>query len=455
MGNEVTYWELWNKIKDRKIQVIYERNKVVNKKDMETAKKEAGKELREMGLNENSSPEDIKKALEEEKKNELIERWLKNPEIFKIITESEFDKKIVREELTRKVIFLCANGRLVKNCQIASYNLLVNDEAGAGKDYVTSKVLEIIPKEVYFKKTRISPTAFTYWHNSMYEPDWNWDGKILYTEDISENVLNSEVFKVMCSSGSSATIVIKQRAFEIDIKGKPVVITTTANSIPNPELTRRFEILNLDESTDQTREIMIRHSLYAMDGENNEYNKEITEAMKYLERVCVKIPYAEKLFMLFPTHSVMMRTKFPRFLDLIKASAAFHQYQRGRDSEGFIIANEQDYMIAGECMKKLTSNNYMVSLTKNQKRILEKLEQSNEPLAATKIREQMNNFLSLPAIITNLSQLTGYGLLKVCLEVGAFNREVEKYTINPAIKQEMGLVFPKFETLINTKEELK
>lgn len=171
---------------------------------------------------------------------------LKDPDIFNKITEIEFDKKIVGEVGSRKVIFLCsAGGRLIKNCQVASYNILVNDEAGTGKDYVTGKVLEILPKEVYVHKTRISPTVFTYWHNKEYEPLWTWDGKVFYPEDISEIVLNSDVFKVMCSSGSSATITIRQRAVDIEIEGKPVMITTTATATPNPELVRRFVILNL------------------------------------------------------------------------------------------------------------------------------------------------------------------------------------------------------------------
>jgi len=213
----------------------------------------------------------------------LVLDILQNPNLFNEITEIEFNKKIVGEIQTRKVIFLCAaGGRLIENCQTASYNLLVNDEAGTGKDYVTGKVLEILPKEVYIKKTRISPTAFTYWHNSTYEPDWSWNGKVFYAEDISENVLNSDVFKVMCSSGSSATIVIRQRAYDIEVVGKPVVITTTATATPSPELTRRFVILNLDSSENQTNAIKKRHSKYAMIGIVPEYNENYKFAMQFL-----------------------------------------------------------------------------------------------------------------------------------------------------------------------------
>lgn len=394
--------------------------------------------------------------IDEEIKNsdELIKEYLMRKDLFNFITEKELDKKIVREYGTRKSIFLCAaGGRLVENCQIASYNLLINDEAGTGKDYITGKTLEILPKDIYIKKTRISPTVFTYWHNSNYEPEWTWDGKVFYTEDISEGVLNSEVFKVMCSSGSEATVVIRQRAIDIDIIGKPVMITTTATATPSPELTRRFEIVNLNESLNQTKEIMKRHCEYAIKGITPEYDPKITEALSLLKRVKIKIPYALKLHSLFPANSLMMRTKFPRFLDFIKASAAFHQFQRKVDEEGYLLAEGQDYDIATEVMKKLTSNKYLISLTRNQRRIVEYLEKvveidSEYSESASKIREQMNNFMSLPAMQTNLSIMSGYGILKVKLEEGVNNREVEKFTLNNNILEKDSLIFPSFEVLI-------
>jgi|SRR6056297_636404 len=383
---------------------------------------------------------------------------LKDSNIFENITVNELDKKIVKEIPARKTLFLCANGRLVKNSQVASYNLLINDEAGTGKDYVTSKTLDIIPDEQYVKKTRISPTVFTYWHNSFYEPDWTWDGKVFYTEDISEAVLNSEVFKVMCSSGSEATIVKNQRAIEISINGKPVIITTTANSIPSAELTRRFEIVNLDESLNQTREIMKRHCEYAEKGITPDLNEDIKNAMKFLKRVNVTIPFAKNLYLLFPPESVMMRTKFPRFLDLIKASTALHQFQRKWTSKDTVVAERRDYEIATEVMEKIASNKYLVSLTRNQKKIMEFIEKKtdkdeNFKANATKIRSLMNNFISVPAMYTNLSQLTSYGLLKSELKEDDRGRETEYYYLSEIISNGIHkIVFPKFEDLDKGEE---
>jgi len=380
---------------------------------------------------------------------------LKDPNIFYLITEQEFDKKIVGETESRKVIFLCACGRLVENSQVASYNLLVNSESGAGKDYVTSRVLEILPKEHYIKKTRISPTAFTYWHNSAFEPDWTWDGKVFYCEDISEGVLNSDVFKVMCSNGSSATIVIKQRAYEIDISGKPVVITTTASANPNPEAIRRNVLLQLDESVNQTKEIMKRHAEFKKKGIVPEYDSKIIEAQKFLKRVKIKIPYADLLCSYFPEENIIMRTNFPRFLDFISASTALHQFQRQKDMKEFILAEGQDYDIARDCFLKLFSNKYMIPLTRNQKQILNYFDET--PSLKGSVSQLYNtheiNFISDRALETNLKILVRYGILTTSIEKDVLNRDVVVYSLNKAYSINESLNLPKFEEIIRNASE--
>ncbi len=372
---------------------------------------------------------------------------LKNPNLFSDITEAEFDKKIVGETESRKVIFLCSQGRLVDNCQIASYNLLVNDEAGVGKDYVVNAVLEIIPKEIYIHKTRISPNVFTYWHNPKYEPEWTWNGKVFYPEDISENVLNSDVFKVMCSKGSSATITINQMAIEIDIKGKPVMITTTATATPNPELTRRFVILNLDSSIDQTKAIMKRHSEFKKKGIVPEYNPRYAEAMKYLQQVKVKIPFADLIDNYFPSTNVIMRTHYPRFLDFICASAGFFQYQRKKDSEGFVIAEGQDYDIARDCFLKLCSNKYMISLTINQKKILSVFESCSKLKGSVSKLHSIMPFVSDRALQTNLGILAKYGILGTSTGKDTWNRDVEEYSLAESYKPNEQVDIPNYETI--------
>lgn len=356
----------------------------------------------------------LEKEKEQEKEWLLKEYpFLLSKDMFFTITDKILDDFIVGEYEARQTIFLCSCGHLVENCNIASFNLLVNDSAGTGKDYITSKILEVWGVKC-IKRTRISPTVFTYWHNSKFEPTWTWNGKILYLEDVSNAVLNSSVFKVMCSSGSHTTVVKDQRAIDIKIEGKPIMIITSATAAPNPELTRRFTIVNLDSGIEQTKAIMKRHLKYAVDGKKIEMDREVLYSLLNLHPVKVRIPYAEKLFKHLPTESVIMRTHILRLIDYIKASCAFYQFQREKDEDGFYIATEQDYQIAKIAIIKTTSNQYMIPLTKDQKKILavfEKIDEEHNHWYTVNDLEVNISWLSDKWLRQQLDKLVEYGLL--------------------------------------------
>ena len=401
-----------------------------------------------------------KKTCDEEKEppKEMLS-LLKNKTIFDDITKKELDKKIVGELLARRLIFLCSCGRLVTNCQIASFNVLVNDETGLGKDYTTKNTLIIWGEKIMIYKSRISATALTYWHSAENEPNWTWNGKILYLEDIGEQVLNSDVFKVMCSSGSDATIVKEQEAIDIKINGKPVIITTTASAVPNPELVRRFIIAGLTESKNQTEMIMKRHSEFSERGDVPEYDNNITIALSFLKPKKVKIPYASRIFGKFPQSHPIMRTLYPRFLDFIKASACLHQYQRETDNEGFIIAEGQDYEIARECIETIKSNKYMIPLTINQKKILEIFYKGKDNPVTEQIKgsivklHSIFNFLSQPALQTNLGILAKYGIIEVYSTTDSYGRDTLGYILNKKYVNDFETKLPEFKKLFKEKHQ--
>jgi hypothetical protein len=285
---------------------------------------------------------------------------------------NELHKEIVGEDDTIKTLVLCVSGRLVENCNTTSYNLLVNSESGAGKDHAVRGVLRLFRKNIdYISKTRISPTVLNYFH--VNEPDWTWDGKVFYNEDTSSSILNSDVFKVMCSTGSDATIVDKGKAKDLEVNGKPVMIITSASASPSPELIRRFVIINLDESIEQTKEILKRQSERAKTGETNQYDENLMKALTWLKRKKVRIKFADKLDGFFPSNNIIIRTHYARFLDYIKASCVLHQFQRETDEEGYLVATGQDYDLARTVLIKTTSNKFMIPLTKDQRNILEEM----------------------------------------------------------------------------------
>lgn len=327
---------------------------------------------------------------------------LSNPKLLDLIVKEIQEKRVVGEEETIGCIFIVTNCRLVKNIKATSSNLNVNDESGLGKDWIVKAVLDILPDNVVVYRTKITPELLTYWHNAKYEPEWTWNGKILYIEDISSVLLNSDVFKVFSSGGSKATVLIKQYPVDIIIDGKPSMIVTSYHINPNNENLRRYPICFCDSSEEQTLEIMKRQSIEDATGEIYSYNPELKTALSKLRRVTVIVPFAKELPEFFPKNK-FMRTHYKRFLDYIKSSAALHQFQREKDGYGTIIATGKDYDIARKILLKNTNNPSMIPLTREQDNIFNFFKEnadkwysvndieSNFPISSEWLRKQLKN----------------------------------------------------------------
>lgn len=264
---------------------------------------------------------------------------LKEPQLLKkLLQETDL---VVEGEVEARYSLILSLGSLWVEGEKNMLHTLVNSASSAGKGHVSKAVFDLLPKHLGIYRTRITPTALTYWHAG--DNEWSWDGKLLFLDDVSDNVLNSEVLKVMLTEGNKATVTKDQKALEIEITGKPLVWLTTANSEANEEATNRLLFLSLTESEEQTRAIMRRQAEVAAGlREVRDYDFKLRQSLGLLERVKVAVPFSLKLDSLFPS-PISMRRDFPRFLGLIKASAALHQYQRARDEQGRVIATWADY----------------------------------------------------------------------------------------------------------------
>jgi hypothetical protein len=285
-----------------------------------------------------------------------IYKILKDPGLFDIITGIEFDKRIKGEAKSRRAIFLSLCDIWVDDSKMP-INTFVSSESSAGKSFICKQIVKIFPKDLVEYRTKITPEAFTYWKaNNL---DWSWDGKICFLEDVSQTILDSSTFKVMCSEGSTATIVHKQKAIDIEIKGKPVMLVTSARTSPNVEILNRFQIISLDESDKQTEDIVFN---IAKDDDLAKYDEKIIKALGYLKRVKVKINFGERIAQylkeFYNFKSLRLRRDFSTLMGLIKCSAAINQFQRDVNKEGYILANEKDYEIARDCINYIQSHTF-------------------------------------------------------------------------------------------------
>lgn len=326
----------------------------------------------------------IKKTKETEpiiEVDEETEPILKNPKLIKRLVE-EVQKKVVGETTPiQTILTVSIGGSLCQNATPTSTNLCVNSKSGAGKDIVSNSTLSLLPDEQkVFKRTKITPQAFTYWkHREQKNNEFTWSGKTVYLEDTPNSLLNCDTFKTMSSGGSRATVIKEQNAIDILIKGKPSMIITCAESEPNLEMLRRFAIIYLDETQSQTREIITRIGKDAEKGRDPQYDSNIIKAVLTLKPYSVRIPFAQTLSKYFlEFDAIFFRTHFRRVLDYVKFTTIIHQHQRKVDENGFLLSTWKDWDIVLPCLKALTQTKLGFNLSHKQKKLIDVMKKSNE-----------------------------------------------------------------------------
>ena len=318
-----------------------------------------------------------------------IRQQLSSPDLVKNILV-EGHKTVAREDDALIVLLINNWLNLVKNAQPTSSNLAINSKSRAGKDHIAKNFYKIIVRpELYIHFSKVTKTAFTYYKHG--DNNWTWDGKQLHIEDISTDVLQSSVFKTLCSGSNKALVTVNQEAVEFNVPGKPNITITAYDIDFNQEALGRFSILHLDESEEQTHAVKVYLGKKGSGTNNLSEDSLLREAIWHLSPVDVVIPFESALIDLFP-NSVIMRDIYGRFLDYIKASAAGHQYQRERDDKNRVIATYDDFLIARITLLKTYSNLNMISTTSKDERVLDYLK---EHPGATKI---------------DLKQVSGIGL---------------------------------------------
>jgi hypothetical protein len=381
---------------------------------------------------------------ERKMESEQIKELLKKGRLWDYIIVDELDKKHKGDIPAKEVIFLCSVGRLIKNKNPYSYNILVLDKSSAGKDSLVGSVLKIFPREDYETYARITSKSLNYLHSLDTEPDYDYNGKILYLKEITEDILNNEVMKEFTSGDEdiSRVAITKQKGAGVDIKevkGHPCVFTTTATTIPTEEIRNRFNIIKLDLSEEQTARTFIR--------EKEEYNEKIKEFLRNLNPYEVEIPQELFNFIVkaFPRNKVRYRRDFQRLLDFIKAVTLFNQEERQRKGTGILIAEPEDYDKAKDIFINAFSTSSTLPLKDIDERIVKVLEKSEKPLSAKQILNEMGGIITIQNLYPHLRSLVLTEILNELTDRDVFNNITTNFILSEEFKDKKPFVLPNFE----------
>jgi hypothetical protein len=292
-----------------------------------------------------------------------------SPKLMYYLIKEVQKEGIVGEEDNIIVLALKISLRLVKNASATSSNLLVSDDTGGGKDFLTMGMCKtmLIKEKTFFHRTAISPKVFNYWQPIDLETkeEITWNGKILYLEDPEEELVKSQAFKVMASGGTAITVVKDQEVFQKQIDGKPIIILTSMKTSIDIEGERRWDCLRLDLSPQLTEKVKERVALRAAGLIDYNPDEGFRDLLRSLMRVEVVIPFAREIVKGLSNHS-NIRTQILKLLDYTMASAALHQYGRKKDSKKRIIAEPIDFEYARMAFLKLRDDEALAVNKKEQ-----------------------------------------------------------------------------------------
>lgn len=356
---------------------------------------------------------------------------MKDEKLIRHIIKEVQEEGVIGEEDSITILTLKIMLRLVKGANAAGGNILVSDNTGGGKDHLTKNVCKVLleDKLTCLHRTNLSPKVFNYWQpKDANKKKTTWNGKVLYLEDPEEECLKSQAFKVMASGGTSITVVKDQNVFEREIDGKPIIIVTSMKANIDDEGQRRWDCIRIDTSEELTQKVIQKSFEKASGLIPYNPDEQFRILLRSLRSYDVKIPYANKLHKYFSTNMVL-RTQVLKLLDYIKASAILHQYQRKKDEDGKLIANEDDYELARYAFLKLR-NAEGNALNKKEEAVVDYLMSQGKPMKLNQITSDLNG-ISRNWLYDNKDNLVDKNVIITKMEFDPdANRDVEHLVYN-------------------------
>ena len=335
-----------------KVTVITKMLKDSMAKQAEIAKQEAAKQA--------EKPEEV----DPEIKAAAMELLL-DPQVFRKRIDTINRSGVVGERTNISLYFVTLDSRLSKDFGKPGQRALALKTAGhfgAGKSFSLSSCLTIYPPNAYHLLTSGSEKSLYYLPDGLSHKCLIVAEGFQFTGERGDNEI-SFIVRCLISEGQVVRIVVekgedgKQITRRIEIPGPTSFITTTVLETLEPQLEDRLLSSHPSESADQTRRII--ESLAEQSENNNsrlsEHEIKMWQTLHVmLEPVSVSIPFASKIsdhIKHIPNLHITMRRGFGKLLNVVRAIAILHQYQRQRDVNGNVIAEIADYALGWQIIQ--------------------------------------------------------------------------------------------------------
>lgn len=254
--------------------------------------------------------------------------FLMNPNLVAVIREHLALLGVVGEERAKLLVYFVATSRRRKH----PLALVVVSRSSAGKSFIVSRVMEMMPEEEVCAYARVSAKAL------FHDETERLKHKLLVIEEAHGMHDAAYALRVLLSNSmisSLSTITDpttgRHKAQENVVYGPVALLVTTTEELDFETLTRAF-VISVDESEEQTRRIhQMQRQAWTLEGLNQEGDRERIlathrNAQRLLKPLAVVNPYVENLT--FPTGTLRLRREHAKYLALIGTITHLFQYQR-------------------------------------------------------------------------------------------------------------------------------
>jgi hypothetical protein len=245
-----------------------------------------------------------------------------------------------------KVLYLAVTSRLFRR----PVSVVVKGPSSAGKSFLTECVLAHFPTSAYYALSAMSDRALAYSDEPLRHRVL-----VIYEAAGMASETATYLIRSLLSEGCVRYETVEKtpegmRSRLIEREGPTgLLLTTTAVSL-HPENETRLLSINVTDSPEQTRDIMMSiaskaSGMMSPTTANSAWLKEWLALQEWLsqESSAVVIPYAPALAKLVPPTSTRLRRDFSTIVSMVSAHALLHRATRQIDAGGAVIATLADY----------------------------------------------------------------------------------------------------------------
>ena len=356
------------------------------------------------------------------------EQIINNSDVLSLLSERLRDCGFVGDTGHGELIYLALNTRFFERlCSV-----VIKGNSSGGKSYLVNTVLKFVPASAYEDLSGMSEKALIYWDAYLRHKH------LVIQERAGLGGDRGHPFLRMLLSEGRLCYVVTERdgngpygTREITKEGPTGLLTTTTQTMMNSEDESRLLSVQIDESQEQLRRVLIAQAAEAAGDES--YRDVDLEAWHWFGEWLalgphkVLVPFATRIAKALPATSLRLKRDFPQLLALIKAHALIHQANRECDCAGNIIANLDDYAAVAPRLDGVFARAAQSELPQrivNTYHAVCELQHANDncPVSITDIARHMG--VSMSTASRNVGDACALGYLKNFSRSGGYEGQV-------------------------------